>query len=342
MKTPADHARAARLCAFCPSLCRFACPVEAAEGREAASPRAMVGLLHHLATGAFPLGAEAAQAFTFCDGCGACVEVCEHDNPVPEILRAARASARKEGHTPPAYARIGENLAAGLSPAGQPLSAPLRPLRPERHGVPAEILVWPSDRALEQGSEALAETLAALDRLGVDWALPTQGSFSPSPRWADTLGVKALKKDLTRRYQAATEGYSRVFFEDPGDAANEPAGSGRVASWWTLRPEAGWVAPAPERLAHFLAPPAGVGEDFVTLARALGLSPLDERKAPGLSTGAEDLFDLVHPETAARMRDAVVARAGGREVLIWSPATARWLAEAGALVTTPAQLTPRR
>ncbi|NUQ00517.1 MAG: hypothetical protein HUU35_11750, partial [Armatimonadetes bacterium] len=69
--------REASLCVFCPSLCRFACPVEAAAGRETATPRFMVSLTWHLARGTVPYDAEAAAAFTSCDGCGACTAVCE-------------------------------------------------------------------------------------------------------------------------------------------------------------------------------------------------------------------------------------------------------------------------
>ena len=87
-------ARPATLCAFCPKMCRSACPVSEAEKRETVTPWAKMSLVHLGRTGQVPLATPSAQqALEACTGCGACVEQCAHGNPVTETLFAARSLA---------------------------------------------------------------------------------------------------------------------------------------------------------------------------------------------------------------------------------------------------------
>ena len=86
--------RPATLCAFCPKMCRSACPVSEAEKRETVTPWAKMSLVHLGRTGQVPLSSAGAQkALEACTGCGACVEQCAHGNPVSETLFAARSLA---------------------------------------------------------------------------------------------------------------------------------------------------------------------------------------------------------------------------------------------------------
>jgi Fe-S oxidoreductase len=90
-------ARPATLCAFCPKMCRSACPVSEAEGREAVTPWAKMSLVHLARTGQVSLREKGAQkALEGCTGCGACVEKCAHGNPVAETLFTARGVAQTE------------------------------------------------------------------------------------------------------------------------------------------------------------------------------------------------------------------------------------------------------
>lgn len=77
-------------CALCPRLCRSACPVASATGREAAAPTLIADVL--LAWSRGQVGdALAREAATLCVDCGACAEHCHLGTPLPEALRAARA-----------------------------------------------------------------------------------------------------------------------------------------------------------------------------------------------------------------------------------------------------------
>lgn len=79
------------LCAYCPKMCRFACPVAETENRESVTPWGKMSLLYLGWQGQMPLHEESAvKALEACTGCGACVEQCAHGNPVAETLFSAR------------------------------------------------------------------------------------------------------------------------------------------------------------------------------------------------------------------------------------------------------------
>lgn len=90
-------ARPTSLCAFCPKMCRSACPVSEAEGRETVTPWAKMSLVHLARSGQVSLQNPGVQkALEACTGCGACVEKCAHGNPVAETLFSARGPAGGE------------------------------------------------------------------------------------------------------------------------------------------------------------------------------------------------------------------------------------------------------
>lgn len=326
MKSPSVE-RSHQLCAFCPSLCRFACPVEEVTGRESASPRFMSSLGHHLSKGVLTWSAEVAAAVTACDGCGACVEVCEHDVPVPTVLESLRAVAHDRDLAPAAAGQVAENLAAGLGPRGRFLDRALKEARPDRLGAKAPVLLWPSDRSLEDGPEELAATCAYLEALGVDYALPPPEAMVPSPRWARVIGATRLEKDLYKRMRAACKGYARVVYEDPQDlevGAHKKAEGVRL---WELAPPPGLASAAPTR--YFLGARRHDPE-LAGLGGALGLAPLTAPGGLRLSPGPAELLDLLRPDLAQVLRAKALERAAGEGVLFAAPyMAASWEAGGG-------------
>lgn len=87
-------------CSLCPRLCRHACPVAVGTGREAATPTALAGVLVDHARGAVSDNL-ARQASTLCVDCGACQDECHLHQPLPSILREARAALLSPSATPP-------------------------------------------------------------------------------------------------------------------------------------------------------------------------------------------------------------------------------------------------
>jgi Fe-S oxidoreductase len=87
-------------CAFCPRLCRAACPVSNAEPREALTPFGKM-------TSLLSPERDASNLLAFaCTGCGACTTACRHENPVAEVLIEGRASLADAGRAPAVAERV--------------------------------------------------------------------------------------------------------------------------------------------------------------------------------------------------------------------------------------------
>lgn len=78
-------------CALCPRLCRWACPVALGTAREAAVPTALATAIVEHAHGRLS-ASRAAAAVALCTDCGACGEACHIHQPLPALLRDARAA----------------------------------------------------------------------------------------------------------------------------------------------------------------------------------------------------------------------------------------------------------
>lgn len=90
-------AKPATLCAYCPKMCRFSCPVSEAEARETVTPWGKMSLVYLARGGDISFDDQGVhEALEACTGCGACVEQCAHGNPVAETLFTARGIARTE------------------------------------------------------------------------------------------------------------------------------------------------------------------------------------------------------------------------------------------------------
>ena len=76
-------------CALCPRLCRTACPVVTAVGREAAVPTLIAAAVYAVDTGQQPVSL-AQAALGLCVDCGACEQYCHISQPLPSLLREAR------------------------------------------------------------------------------------------------------------------------------------------------------------------------------------------------------------------------------------------------------------
>ncbi|MEZ4435198.1 MAG: (Fe-S)-binding protein [bacterium] len=110
MKTAETHRAIVETCAFCPKLCRWACPVADAEGRETVTPWGLMTLVDDVARGRARLDAVTAEVFAHCTGCRRCQHVCKHDNEMPTALMAARAEAVAAGVAPRGWSAWAEAL----------------------------------------------------------------------------------------------------------------------------------------------------------------------------------------------------------------------------------------
>lgn len=150
MKLPVldDVADAATHCSYCPKLCRYACPVAEATGRESATPW---GIDREIATAARTgVVTEATAAAVYrCTGCRGCGSSCLPGLDLPTHVRAARAVV----------------VTAGLQPEGvlDAAGIPRAPSAALASGATADaaMLVLPGCRSTDD--DALAAVLAAVD-----------------------------------------------------------------------------------------------------------------------------------------------------------------------------------
>ncbi len=93
-------------CAFCPKLCRSACPVSNAEPNETLTPWGKMTTSYLAALGDAPLVSDIAGPAWACTGCGACAQACDHENDVATTLLSARSAFYDRGIAPAAAARV--------------------------------------------------------------------------------------------------------------------------------------------------------------------------------------------------------------------------------------------
>ncbi|MBK7398590.1 MAG: (Fe-S)-binding protein [Myxococcales bacterium] len=111
------HRGALESCTFCPKLCRAACPVSAADGRETTTPWGKMSDAFLVASGSLPRNESHAALAWACTGCRACRQACDLRNEPAETLFDARA----------------EYFAAGVAPAAVKAHVSRRSERSEDH-----------------------------------------------------------------------------------------------------------------------------------------------------------------------------------------------------------------
>lgn len=100
-------------CAICPHLCHSACPVALGSGRQAAVPSVLASLLLLSERGEVD-DEVARRASTLCVDCGACQDHCHLDVPLPDLLRAYRASALPTPSTEPLRPLVGRGTTVAV------------------------------------------------------------------------------------------------------------------------------------------------------------------------------------------------------------------------------------
>jgi Fe-S oxidoreductase len=229
----------ATVCSVCPKLCRPACPVENATGREAVAPWRISDAVVRGAAGGWtvPLAEQVAS----CTGCLACAQPCLVGTNLPEESRAARAAAAAAGAALPAAVRIRDRIAATGTPR-----------RWSPPSVPGDgtrlFLGCPSLRSIADA--ALALFAAAGEPVSCDAGEPCCGAV------ALDLGLAPEAGALATRCAATLSGIPRVVVATPSCAR-------MMRDEW---PRLGLAAPPVSTAVEWLA----------SVAASLPLSPADE------------------------------------------------------------------
>ncbi|HCP46520.1 MAG TPA: hypothetical protein DIU15_10775, partial [Deltaproteobacteria bacterium] len=162
--TPGDP----QLCALCPKLCRFACPIAAGTADEGATPTAMMDSYHQARAGQIPWEV-AAENLAKCTGCEACRAPCEYDQDVPKLLYMARAEAWEKGAIHDGSRALHETYLAHGNPFEMdPREILLEQARDGDFQRKGRVLYWPGCRVLAEEPATVGATMDLLRSLGAD------------------------------------------------------------------------------------------------------------------------------------------------------------------------------
>ncbi|HEX8111385.1 MAG TPA: (Fe-S)-binding protein [Kofleriaceae bacterium] len=157
-------ARQLDYCAFCPKMCRHACPVSTASGRETYIPQVKMDRLNQLRLGHAGWTTEASDPLWACTGCRHCTMYCDHGNEPGLVLFTGRAIAAARGVSHPALAGYSERFRA----REQRLSAQLAVMFEPHLATDGEIGYWPGCDAIDKSASDIAAALALFERVGLE------------------------------------------------------------------------------------------------------------------------------------------------------------------------------
>lgn len=318
------HERALTTCFACPKLCRFACPVAEAEGRETSTPWGLMTRAEHVRRGQVPLDRETAEALLHCTGCGRCTTFCRHGVDVAATIFDARAEAERAGLLPPELRAWAE--------AVPPETAALRAL-PE--GGDVTILPGFAD------AESLTAATRLLAAVGLERvARPRRGVLTSGARFRAAGLPDRVAVERTRALKAL-EGARLVVCLEPADAlALADADGLEVRSLpEVLGARRGSLLP---RLRSALGEPVLYLDDFA-LGRGLGqfdaprtllaavVGHIEEAtlsRREGGCLGHEGGYAATLPAAGARLAREAVADVPGVPVVVASPEGAAHLRRA--------------
>jgi Fe-S oxidoreductase len=161
--SPGSVAKQLDYCTYCPKMCRHACPVSTASGRETYIPQAKMARLNQLRLGRAPWTTESTDPLWACTGCRHCTMYCDHDNEPGLVLFTGRAAAVQRGVPHPALANYSERFRA----REQRLTAQLATMFPDHLATEGEIGYWPGCDAIDKGAGDIAAALALFERVGL-------------------------------------------------------------------------------------------------------------------------------------------------------------------------------
>jgi Fe-S oxidoreductase len=161
--SPGAVARQLDYCTFCPKMCRHACPVSTASGRETYIPQVKMDRLNQLRLGRGAWTAESTDPLWACTGCRHCTMYCDHANEPGLVLFTGRAAAVQRGVPHPALTGYSERFRA----REQRLTAQLATMFETERAGEGEIGYWPGCDAIDKGAGDIAAALALFERVGL-------------------------------------------------------------------------------------------------------------------------------------------------------------------------------
>jgi heterodisulfide reductase subunit D len=171
----ADLLESIKRCAFCPKMCRFACPVARANKDEAAIPYGLSTVADLALAGKLDLAEPSVAGLLYaCTECRACREYCRVEGvDLVEICRAVRAQTVARGIAPEPVARFHQKLQAYHNPYGARALHAHEKVPEFQRAFPrkARVLYYAGCTAAVAQPEIVVAAFRALERLGVDYTV---------------------------------------------------------------------------------------------------------------------------------------------------------------------------
>ncbi len=162
--SPKAVARQLDYCTFCPKMCRHACPVSTASGRETYIPQVKMDRLNQLRLHRNDWTTETTDPLWACTGCRHCTMYCEHENEPGLVLFSGRAAAVQRGVSHPALTNYSERFRA----RERRLVAQVANLFEGQLATSGEIGFWPGCDAIDKGVKDISAALALFERVGLE------------------------------------------------------------------------------------------------------------------------------------------------------------------------------
>jgi Fe-S oxidoreductase len=208
------HRQAYAYCAYCPKVCRFACPVSDATHTETTSTWGKMTEAFLAVGGKRSLEPGGAHALYACTGCMRCRSFCAHENEVGFALFSARKLALEREQAPVGALSTVETFRRAGNPFGRDLTKVVERYRGERG---RGLALFPGCSTLVKRPEALEDALAVSEELGQPLGVSEPASLCCGyPLYA--AGEVDRFAAHARQVAAADSVHPRLAVLDPGCA----------------------------------------------------------------------------------------------------------------------------
>lgn len=199
-------ARQLDYCTFCPKMCRHACPVSTASGRETYIPQVKMDRLNQLRLNHASWTVESSDPLWACTGCRHCTMYCDHGNEPGLVLFTGRAIAAAHGTSHPALAGYSERFRA----REQRLSVQLAAMFEPHLASDGEVGYWPGCDAIDKSASDIAAALALFERVGLEGVRIVDAPQACAGYPLLAAGHRDLFRWHAGRVASALRGFARV------------------------------------------------------------------------------------------------------------------------------------
>jgi dimethylglycine catabolism B len=167
------HRQAYAYCAYCPKVCRFACPVSEVTHNETTSTWGKMTEAFLVTQDKRPLEEMGAKALYACTGCMRCRSFCGHENEVGFALFSARKLAVDKALAPAGALSTLKTFAQHQNPFGPDLAEAAGRYRAD---APVRYPLFPGCSSLVKRSDLVEDALAVGKALGTPFGVAKASS----------------------------------------------------------------------------------------------------------------------------------------------------------------------